>query len=290
MQHETEAFDVVCPVILRDIERFDILVASMRKFWRVPGRFVAAVPRAEIDAFRRFEVLGVTLVPKDQIIGPLPYAEPVTRGWFRQQMVKLGFAATTSWPVYMAIDADCFLTRETRYCDLVQDGTLPWPVAPAGPRLPHYDVVARLLNVDERAYAGVATFSWQPPFFFDTACVLATLDRLQRVNGLSWQRVLKDAAKNKVRGQGYWTEAVVYHLGVLQQGRQARYRADRVSTNWSGPVTNTAADFERRFAEWDPAAAFAPDARPFSMFQGFAGISAARVRAKLAPFLDLSPS
>lgn len=279
--------DVVCPVILRDVERFELLVASMHKFWRVPGRFVAAVPRDEIAIFRRFESLGVILMPKDQIIGPLPYTEPVTRGWFRQQMVKLGFAALAATPVYMAIDADCFLTRETRYHDLVRGDTLPWSVAPVGKRLPHYDLVAKLLDVDESLYAQVPTFSWQPPFFFDTVCVLATLDRLQYVNSSSWQSVLKESARTKVRGQGYWTEAVVYHLGVLQQRLQMRYRPEQIATNWAGPVASSTAEFEQRFCAWDPATAFAVDAKPFSIFQGFSGIPAARIRSKLAPFLDL---
>ncbi len=41
------------------------------------------------------------------------------KGWYLQQLLKLGVAKIIKTPLYLVLDADCFLTKTLSYQDLL---------------------------------------------------------------------------------------------------------------------------------------------------------------------------
>jgi hypothetical protein len=291
----SDPIDLVCPVIARDLDRFRTLLATWHQFWRVPGRFVAAVRAHDLHAFRPFHRLGVEIVTQEDLLGHEPFAAPPMKGWYQQQMVKLAFSRVTTAEAYIAIDADCFFARrQTCATDVFPGGVIPYDTdtsRDAG----FYRTAAVMLGVEEPAPA--EHWSWRPPFGLDTATVRLVLDRLEAVHHAPWQRVCRrfahcqrrwdrvfDRFRRRRLPPHYWTEMLLYQVGVASLGREARHV--RRPWTWVGslPFGASHEDQLAAFGRWDLADAFTGQ-HTFGLVQSYAGIPPRLVRDRILPHL-----
>jgi len=262
--------DLICPAIGRDLARFEILLASYRRFWRAPGRFHVFVPDSDRAVFAAAirGLPGVVLRSKREAIGTLPY-EMGCAGWFRQQMVKLGAARLVEAPVYCAIDADCFLAAPVT--DDLNEDAIPWQRVDQD-RQEFYRGAAEALGLEDLP---ARRFLWRPPFFFGTRVVRAALERIEKVHGESWQEVLAR--------QAVWAEVAVYHLMVRRLGIESLH-IDAPSLTHE-PIRWPHVDVEADFAAWNVDETFGGSYR-FGVIHSNTAIDPKRVAARLAGRFD----
>lgn len=103
------------PLALPDLERFQILRASIAQFWECEGAIYVIVRDQDEAAIAavvgdddRYQVLReTTIAPFLAECGP-------GNGWYKQQLIKLAFAAFTPNDFYLTLDADCFLIERVK--------------------------------------------------------------------------------------------------------------------------------------------------------------------------------
>ena len=66
--------------------------------------------------------LPIKLIPETSIVKSKVITN--TPGWYFQQLLKLGVARIVKTPLYLILDADCFLTKPFAYKDLFHEGKI----------------------------------------------------------------------------------------------------------------------------------------------------------------------
>ncbi len=270
--------DLVMPVIARDLDRFRIFFRSWEQYWRVPGRLLLCVPDADLAVFAPFAQRGggaVEVVPKRHIIGDVPYTRG-TKGWYRQQMVKLGAARFVDSDFYCAIDADCFVARHLAFDDLIRDGRAPVDPLVVEPPGYHIRYVTAAAAMDLEPQVLSRRYTLTPPFFFSRALVEGALVRMEQ-KGMEWPLVLDMTPE--------WTECSVYYIYACAVDQWAAHHYECPDLVHS-PLWAFSEDHEGDFVRWDPAATFGRAA--FGVVQSFGGISVDRILPRIEPFLPLS--
>jgi len=259
--------DVVCPVIKQDLARFEILVASLRKFWKVEGRIVAAVPRIEMPLFQH---LNVEVLAQEDVIGVTPYERGVN-GWYLQQMVKLGIADVLRSEAYMVIDADCFVAKELRTADIVRDGYLvrSEPKEDAT-RRPYFTGSWDALDLVTQE---TVPWSWRPPFFVWRDTVQWALRRLEE-RGMHWAEVLARSPR--------WADVCIYQAAAIEKGSPhicvPYFAHDPIRWPW--------VDIRADFNQWDVSETFS-GAHMFGVVHSKTGIPAEQVALKLQDWIQV---
>lgn len=261
--------DWVCPTFSRDVEAFRLLIASFKKFWDGDGCFHVIAPRADLPLFA--PIVSVfprhLLVAQEDLLGTVWFT-PRSKGWYRQQAVKLGAANMVSTPVYGVIDADCFLTRpfvKERHATL---GATRWELRP---------------HTDAAFYPGAASLLvlpqperrllWRPPFFFQRAVVRALLQRLEVLWGQPWPEAL-------ARSPHRWGEVPLYHVMAHEMG----IPFVEAPSETHEPIRWPRVDVEADFNAWDPAKTFSGD-YAFGVIHTHSAIQPDRVREKVEGYL-----
>ena len=258
--------DLVCPVIARDLGRFEILLESLRAFWKVPGRRIAAVPAKEMALFEQYQP-EIELVAKEDVISTVPYDRAVP-GWYRQQMVKLGIANHLGSGAYMAIDSDCFVAKPLHVRDLMPSGKLPYLIADdPGNKEEYYRGSGAALDLD---FMPAEKMSWRPPFFFDVGVVQQALCRMEEKE-MPWAEVLSRTPR--------WGEVFVYHLMAAHTGELDKMHYASPSLTHE-PIRWPHVDVESDFAAWDLNETFSGK-YAFGVIHSNTNIDPTRVAAKL---------
>jgi len=197
---------IVTPSFRPDLERCELLAESVERFAATDFRHVVIVPRADLHLFReRVGCFGATVLSEEELLPswllrvPLqrrwqltPRGYPV-RGWVRQQVIKIGFAALSTADALLFADSDTCLVRPIGP-DLVlrpggairlfadpEDGNLPTHHA-------WYRGACRLLGLTPEDYTGFGFIGNLVPWAPEVARGLTR--RLEEVNGRSWRWVL----------------------------------------------------------------------------------------------------
>jgi len=277
--------DIVLPVAALDGPRLQVLGASLRKFWHVPGTLhviapvdgeidvVAEAARAHLDGPLRVEIS----VGSDVLERP-PSRFDGQRGWWRQQIAKLRMAETVGTDFYLTLDADCFVVRPVEFGDLVHRGRSVVAVEAIDRFRPAwYHTSAGILGLNEREL---------PPLFLTPMAV--TLARTV-VRSL----ITRLAAKwpNWIGGllvcssaETSWTEYTLYHLHARNAGLWDAFHAERTL-----PLVGNSIWFRSDIESWNPRACFEQptDAAPFfySVVQSHTTLPASWVWERVEPFL-----
>jgi hypothetical protein len=193
--------DAVVPLALPDLDRFQILRASIAKFWACEGTINVVVPdqdeaavAAVVGDDSRYRVL------RESTIAPIPGEWRTGWGWYRQQLVKLAFAAFTTGDFYLTLDADCFLVRTIVCDDLVVDGRGAVGYVPTSNFPEWYQASVRLLGLQKRPEKSVSA----TPFLYNVRLVRDLIDRLKCLTPTGqWERLLLE--------QPGWAEHTLYH-------------------------------------------------------------------------------
>jgi hypothetical protein len=142
--------DAVLPVLLRDLDRFEILDASIRKFFAPLGRCWVVAADHELAQVRR-RVVGepYQVIAESSLFPELAQyrrlyrkldvdksrRDPLSRlrrrciarfcnvrGWYIQQILKMAAAQVVETPYYLTLDADVICVRPVRSQDLFVGG------------------------------------------------------------------------------------------------------------------------------------------------------------------------
>lgn len=257
--------DWVCPTFSRDVDSFALLIRSFQKFWGGDGRLFVLVPDADRPLFSPL-VRKFSVVAQESLLPPVWFA-PRSRGWYRQQALKLAASSLVSSPVYGVIDADCFLARPFVAADHATPGATRWELRPHT-NTHFYPGSAELLGVS----VPPQRFLWRPPFFFETAVVQQLLRKVDNKHLVAWQSVLATSHP--------WGEVPLYHL-MLEHLRVPYAVSPSVTHE---PIRWPKVDVEADFARWDPAETFSGK-YAFGVIHTHSGIDVARVREKVEGYI-----
>lgn len=289
----SETLDIVIPLLTKDLDRCQILLRSLERFWTTPGTVHVFAREEELSLVRRALPASVAVHLKRSVIGRGPYDRGLD-GWYRQMLVKLGAATIVGSDFYLAMDADMIAKRPLTYADFVHgaQGLFRYSAEPETKRK-WYEGAARLLCWEQEL---PRPLSFTPPFVFNTQGAARLLKDLVR-GSEGWDDTL---TTDRLDRQGRWTEAALYHLSVLRHGLW-----DTLHVEASEPLAKTIFDFgtatpggvdrapaamdQARITDamtrWDAAEAFSgPEA--FTIIHSRTKIPADWIWERVKPFLD----
>jgi hypothetical protein len=142
-----EELELVLPLRLSDLQRFEILAFSLEQCFPSRGRCWLVAPDAEVDELAtRVPSTGFTVMAETTLVPELRHFRKTT-GWYRQQIIKLAIAERVESAFYMTLDADVICTRRVDAGDLVRDGRAMVNVTSEDYHPDWYDWAERVLGL-----------------------------------------------------------------------------------------------------------------------------------------------
>ena len=257
------------PLALPDLDRFQILRASIAQFWACEGAINVVVrdqDEAAIAAVvgddNRYHVL------RESTIAPILAECDTGNGWYRQQLIKLAIAAFTTSDFYLTLDADCFLVRTIVSDDLVVDGRGAVEYVPTSNFPEWYEASVRLLGLQKRPEKSVSV----TPFLLNVRLVR---DLIERLKGLTptgqWERLLLER-----RG---WTEYTLYHAHAEDRELWQVFHCPH------HPILGNCIWNLEDARHWDASRSFQAPNFMFSVVQSNTGLSARWTWKRVKPYL-----
>lgn len=233
----SEKMDAVLPLLMADLERFEVLAESLKKNFHPLSNLWIVVRDIEYEAIcKRVEwsacrvVRESALIPEVAVYRRLPkrYSQRI-KGWYVQQLIKFAIAKWIETEFYLTLDADVICLRSVEYEDLVTSGR-------AIVKVSTNDVHAQWYSWAERILGGTrsgVTHGVTPAIFSRTAVLslqshlaAKVAPPLQKVAGLFppglAQNVLSGWVSYLIRAIP-WTEYSLYHTFLEQQTMVDRY-------------------------------------------------------------------
>jgi Family of unknown function (DUF6492) len=117
-----DKMDAVLPITIRDYERFTILDKSLKMFCHAIRNCWIVTPDQEFEQLKSwiqddtYQVIAESsLIPEFKIFNK-------TRGWYKQQLIKIAIAEKIETDFYLTLDADVICTKSVFFSDLVKEG------------------------------------------------------------------------------------------------------------------------------------------------------------------------
>ncbi len=289
------AIDIVLPVAAKDSLRLRTVGASLRKFWRVPGKLwifapdqdcmeVVAAAREHLrDRTFEVEVVADSVLLKRQ---PSWNARKEVGNWWQQQLIKLCAAEVVGTDFYLILDADCFCARPIEYGDLVVDGR--GVVAMEAIDMFHPTWYRASMDVLGLPSEMPKEFVNVTPFLMARTPARALLARLEELHGPNWKGALllkAQQAQRDSRACLTWTEYTLYYLHACATGLWSKWHREQKEL-----LTGNSVWFIDQVAGWDARKSFEqdPTAPPFyfSLVQSHVSVPIEWVWERVRPFLS----
>ena len=298
--------DAVLPLTLKDYERSLILRRSLSEYFRGLGTIFVVSPDDQTDTIRKrvkqqaADGLRLEVLPETEVVPELRYFKS-TKGWYRQQLVKLAIFKHVQSDFYLTLDADVVATRPVTSEQLVPGGralciTHHEDVHPAWYRSAAYvlgeslrrSVIAHNVTPAVLARRGVEELAewlgerWRRgQYASGRRGVFQRIARLRlgRKEDLAPWRLYLIAALP-------WTEYALYYSFLELRDRLAHYHVERDVGICDEQNSFWRAD-ELPFNEWRHEHLFQGDGPPFFVvIQSNTGVTAEQVREKLGDQLS----
>lgn len=207
------------------------LLRTLDHFWtgRTPLDLTVVAPAGEV-ALIRGELqstprLRLTVISEERLL-PSHAAYPALPGWFRQMLVKLGFAQYARHPFYLSFDADVICARPFDETTFFRHGRIvtEWEDSAIHPDWWRHS--AALLGLPEQPPAPVVAVT---PNLFSRSIMLQVLKLLGREPGIAWDQRLA-AASDLVTFQ--WSEQSIYTLAGRHAGLFDLYHWPERAEDW----------------------------------------------------------
>jgi Family of unknown function (DUF6492) len=294
---EPNLLDAVLPLTARDLERAELLFASLDRFFQPLGTCFVVTPDAERASIASELPCGPWLAVAESEVVPelawfrrtaalrtrLHLAGPPFHGWFVQQLVKLAIAERVASRFYLTLDADVVCIRPTSYDDLVPGGRALVQLSP--PNHPEWnDDAERVLALPRSGRQWGVT-----PALFSRDAVAALARHLETRVDPRLRRVAERLPAGRASDVAAswrsfllrnlpWTEYALYHTFLEQTGRFDRYHVLAEDEALYGNNVWIESEFE----SWQPSAG---GPFHFSVVQSATRVPPARVRARLGSVL-----
>ena len=274
------------PVSGADFRRCCWCLASLEKFFPSLGPVSVIFPDVEAQVFqalpKRFSF--VRLIPESDVLLQQQVSwlhrlagryQPSCVGWYRQQILKLGFARLAQSDFYLTMDADILCTRATRVGDLFCAGKA---------RVVRHEMCHWWWYRISAWVLGMTTVSEEysiTPVLFRTATateLLAHLGGGREAHHPQWIRRLGNAVG--------WTEYSLYFTFLENQGRLRDYYLPIANDDWFGPCAWS--DWLPGNPFWVPEEVFSATrpGGPFSLLSSRVKVPLDTLEKLLAPYLD----
>lgn len=260
---DTRQIDLVLPLLLRDVDRAHLLIASLKKFWRVTGFLRIIVKDDELNELKRDQVLSSMspqFICESEIVAKFPTS------WWKQQICKLAASDIVSTKFYLTLDADCLMVRKATYDDLID---------PQGRGRIQFDGRTNLLS---DWYAGSSRLLKKPvpletvsvtPFLLNRELVR----RCRREIGPNWQ--------DKLMQNTSWSEYTLYHVASAEVWNQYHFCESQL-----GMIDNCVW-MKEQAEEWKAEKSFEDPKFFFSVIQSNTNLPASWTKERVQQYLDL---
>lgn len=298
--------DAVLPLTSRDLERFELLWASLDRFVTGLDTLWVVVPAQQQSHLRQaLPTTGnngcVVRVESELEFLPTLCAFPKTGGWYRQMLLKLQAAQHVNSTYYLTLDADVIACRAVDLETLCTDDRAPCHVDHRDLHPKWYRAAADILGVP---LPRTAISHSVTPTLLHAPSVRSMLELLgKRWDSGSYGSGLRGVKQRfgKARAWRYgarnsnaaaleswcaylccsrpWAEYALYYSYLEQSGQFARYFHETSEGLYSvaGSVWHAEA-----FASWDPAPLFSGAGAPyFAVVQSNASIAVSDVKERL---------
>ncbi len=226
--------------------RLGLLLKSFATFWVGPfPDFWIVAPDEDLDR------LASVVAPYDgvRLIGEDAYFPGLTRspasGWFKQQIVKLGFHQFSPAELFLCLDCDMFLCRATSVDDLIVNGKAltSWEAKKA--RVDWYGSAARLLDC---------------PIRWDTPGLSVTPELLSREICAALERRLAETLRPGPGETAFhallreidWTEFTLYSTFAEHTGMLAGKHLTPLEMFGMNPLRGNSVWFKEHVEAWNP--------------------------------------
>ncbi len=199
-------FTIVTPSHGPDLERCRLLAESVARYASADFRQAVIVPRRDLRLFASaLKPFGVSVLAQEELLPGGLFSVPFSRkwqlsyrgwpvrGWIRQQVIKLAYAAHSCSDAVVFLDSDVCLIRAYR-ADAVMDefGRVRLLAIPGRGNLPgHFPwhrLASRLLGLAEEDYHGYGYIG--VPAVWKPAVVRQLLHFLDERHGGDWRHLL----------------------------------------------------------------------------------------------------
>lgn len=265
------------------------LIDTLNAFWRGSAALPLAIycPAGEVDAVRAAlpptPRIAITVHPESASLSGLARF-PAVDGWFKQQTLKMAFAAITTAEFYLTFDADILCCRPFDDATFIADGRAVMDCDPVALHPGWVRESARLLGVAPplpQRTMGVT------PHLFHAATMRGLLARLDAAWPDGW---LDGLLSNAAWREDQWTEGSLYWLHAWNTGALGRHhQADPGPVQRFHSLIDIWVTGQQPFETWSPPA-YVADGGPghFIVCQSTAGYAPQAIAAKIAPFLKTS--
>lgn len=262
------------------------LLDTLDAFWRGDAPLPLAVycPTGEVDAVRRVLVstphLDITLHAEEALLPGLANF-PKVDGWFKQQALKMAFAANAPTPFYLTFDADILCCRPFDAATFIEAGRAAMDYDHVALHPGWIRESARILGLGRPLPSRIMGVT---PHIFHAATMRDLIARLNAAGPGGWLASLMATARWH---EDQWTESSLYWLHAWDSGALERHH----QPDSGGPQRlHSEIDMwvagQHPFETWDPPAYVARGGPGhFIVCQSTAGHDPLAVRRKIAPFL-----
>lgn len=295
--------DAVLPLIPRDYPRFTLLARSLERFLGDLGSLWIVVPdTARTDIQRQVNNLPLPV----QVVAESDWAPGLgklpTRGWYKQQLLKLVASEFVEGDFYLTLDADVICTRRCGYAELVPGGKARCHVLSQSDHQDWYDGAEALLGVSAVRRNVLHNVT---PVVWSTAGVKKTVAHLnERAERQQWgkgirglrQRAHSLLARNAAAPwMNYlapatpWAEYALYFTYLEATGQFDEYHVESDLCIYD--VRRSLWKNTKTLEGWDPTPLFEGDGPPyFAVLQSNAELPVTELWQRLETWLGPQPN
>jgi len=209
--HNTDNLQRFIQIQLRSLNKF-LDVSSLYEFIIICKENEENIIQQELA--KHCSPLPIRLIPENSLVKKIVISK--ISGWSLQQLIKLGVSRLIKTPLYLVLDADCFLTKNFSYENLFHQNkilinTQSWMAHPEW-WLASREIIEEVTVTK----IGSAPVMWVTPQILVTDIVCELIDNLsQKDEPLRWDEYLSDKL---------FTEFTLYWLFLLKTNRTDMYQ------------------------------------------------------------------
>lgn len=261
--------DAVCPLLLKDIERFKMLHTSMKTFF---NDLSTCWIITKDDEFKKISQLitdpQFCILRETELIPELKFKIRFhNRKWYKQQLIKLGIANRVKTAFYLTLDADIILTKNLKASDLITNNRAICCTDTTNLHPLWYTNAERVLKLKRRTWVSHHV----TPVILNREAVLKMQQYIEGIAPFWYtkNRALRQWITGFMRRPNFktwtyyllrqipWTEYSLYYtyLEATDQFEQYHYYAKDQGSLYS----THSLWFKEQIASWTPEAAFQAD-------------------------------
>lgn len=270
--------DIVCPIIERDFERFKTLFRSLDKFCMDPFKLYLVSDTGESPIYDP----RIIPIQETKLSRSLALKKFITKGWWKQQIIKLLCYKFCTSDHILVLDADCFAVRPFSFSNFLSGNKIKTKVSEGGSWDNWYVGSAAILQLElhnnwKQNRVGVT------PFIFSNYI----LSGLAKYLNILYKDPVSTLLSNTSLSNIYnltdvtWSEYCLYHVYGVRSGSWDKYHCSINTFDLSG---NSFWNSDETIT-WDPEKSFNNPKFYFSVAQSIAGQSADWVEERIKQYI-----